>query len=205
MTYHSHSAKQRVLRVPLAAIRVGTPESGISEVYLFQGVDYHQFLHLLNAFHLKQSCEKLAMTKTQLKSVLSLAQGHRERELIRYTTVAAAGLSASGARKHYGFNGFNKRVELVENALQEAEAIHAAFESVAHVQEAATLSLFGIESTRESDSSSSEDDTADIDKLPQPESHTGVVFSREEILSLLISGSWNWYELVQWLRRVVLN
>ena len=44
----SHSAKQRVLRMPLAAIRVGTPESGISEVYLFeliQGVDYHQFLH----------------------------------------------------------------------------------------------------------------------------------------------------------------
>ena len=35
-----------------------------------------------------------------------------------------------------------------------------------------------------------------MDKLPQPESHTGVVFSREEILSLLISGSWNWYELV---------
>ena len=77
------------------------------------------FSILLNAFHLKQSCEKLAMTKTQLKSVLSLAQGHRERELIRYTAGAAAGLSASGARKHYGFDGFNKRVELVENALKQ--------------------------------------------------------------------------------------
>ena len=35
VTYHSHSAKQRLLQTPLAAICVGTPESGLAEVYLF--------------------------------------------------------------------------------------------------------------------------------------------------------------------------
>ena len=30
--YHTCSAKRRVLRMPLAAVRVGAPESGVSEV-----------------------------------------------------------------------------------------------------------------------------------------------------------------------------
>lgn len=56
LTYHSHCAKQHVSKMPLAALRVGTPESGVAEVYLFElikGVDYHQFLNLLNSFTLK--------------------------------------------------------------------------------------------------------------------------------------------------------
>jgi len=33
-TYHSHSAKRRLLRLPLAALRLGNTDSGQSEVYL---------------------------------------------------------------------------------------------------------------------------------------------------------------------------
>jgi hypothetical protein len=61
VTYHSHSAK-RLLQLPLVALRVGNPESGFSEVYLFEhfrNVNYQQFLRLLNTFHaekMKKSC-----------------------------------------------------------------------------------------------------------------------------------------------------
>lgn len=70
LTYHSHCAKQHVLKTPLAALQVGTPESGVAEVYLFElikGVDYHQFLNLLNSFHFEMSCKNktLAMSKQQ--------------------------------------------------------------------------------------------------------------------------------------------
>ena len=53
VTYHTENAKRRVLKMPLAALRVGCPESGFSEVYLFEyskGVNYQQFLCLLNSF-----------------------------------------------------------------------------------------------------------------------------------------------------------
>ena len=140
------------------------------------------------------------MSKKQLKSVLSLAQGDNERALIRYTAVAASGVSASGARKHYGFDGVNAKMEQVENALQEAEAVHCAFESVVHVQEAATLALFGIDCNAESDFSSgssegeSDDDTAGLDSLAQSE--TREVFSRDEMIGVLKAGTCNWFELV---------
>lgn len=81
--------------------------------------------------------------------------------------------------------------------MQEAKAIRSAFESVARVQEAATLALFGIECTAESDFSSSsetDDDTANSDISAQSE--TGGVFSSDEMLCVLKEGCWNWFELV---------
>ena len=83
VTYHTENAKRWVLKMPLAALRVVCPKSGLSEVYLFEyskGVNYQQFLCLLNSFHLEKTTKKLSMTKQQLKNVLSLAQSDRERE-----------------------------------------------------------------------------------------------------------------------------
>ena len=82
-TYHSHSAKCCLLQLPLVAMRVGNPRSGLSEVYLFEhspNVNYQQFLHLLNAFHLEKSTKKLFMSKEQLRGILSIAKSDRERE-----------------------------------------------------------------------------------------------------------------------------
>lgn len=62
VTYHSHSAKRRLLQLPLVAIRVGQPKSGVSQIYLFEyipNINYHQFLHLLNAFHKEKVTKRL--------------------------------------------------------------------------------------------------------------------------------------------------
>ena len=85
VTYHTENAKCRVLKMPLAALRVGCPKSGMSEIYLFEyskGLNYQQFLWLLNSFHLEKTTKRLSMTKQQLRNVLSLAKSDREREVI---------------------------------------------------------------------------------------------------------------------------
>lgn len=93
MTYHSHSAKRHLLQLPLVA-RVGTPQSGVAELYLceyFPGVKYRHFLHFLNAFHTEKSSQSITFYKQHLKDVLSIAQNERERECIQYTAFAVSG------------------------------------------------------------------------------------------------------------------
>ena len=90
-----------MLRMLLAAIRVGLPSSGVSEVYLFEYTPGVNYRHFLNTFHLEKTTKKLCMTKQQLKGVWSIAQNEREKELIHYTAVVSSGLSATGARKAF--------------------------------------------------------------------------------------------------------
>lgn len=98
VTYHSHSTKRRLLQLPLVALRVGHPQSGFSEVYLFEHfptVNYHQFLRLLDRFHTEKTNKRLLMSKQELKHVLSIATSSRERECIRITAVLASGISGT--------------------------------------------------------------------------------------------------------------
>ena len=44
------------------------------------------------------------MTKDHLGQLLALAQSDRERECIKYAVFKTSGLSASAARKFYGFS-----------------------------------------------------------------------------------------------------
>lgn len=86
-------------------------------------MNYQQFLCLLNSFHLEKSTKKLTMTKQQLKGLLSIAQSDREREMIRCTAVLASGLSASGARKHFGLDSFQRQSQRVEDVIEEIKAV----------------------------------------------------------------------------------
>lgn len=68
VSYHSHNAKRRFLRMPYAALQVGLPKSGYAEVFLFKhfaGVNYNQFLQLLNFVysekHTKWLCPKKSL------------------------------------------------------------------------------------------------------------------------------------------------
>ena len=86
IAYHSHSAKRRLLQLPLVALCVSEAKSGLSEVYLFEnssGVDYRQFLNLLNTLHFQKNSRELAMSKSDLKDILSLAKTDKERECAR--------------------------------------------------------------------------------------------------------------------------
>ncbi len=200
VTYHSHSAKRRLLQLPLVALRVWCPESGLSEVYLFEhypGVNDRQFLHLLKVFQFERSSKKLAMTKQQLKNILSIAQSDREKECIRYTALVTSGLSATGARRHFGFEGNTERVRRVENAIEEAKEICSAIDSIAKLQEKATLAQFGIEVSDDSDSSSSDTDDNDMSLSGNTEGlRRPSAFQEEQMVHVLRAAQFNWFELV---------
>ena len=115
--YHIVNAKCKLLKMPVASLRIGDPNSGASCVYLLElqdNVDYKQVLNLLNQYHSEKSSQDLPFSKTDLKAVLSLATSDKERELIRYTACRVSGLTATAAEKHYGIQGMNERVKRVE-------------------------------------------------------------------------------------------
>lgn len=127
-------------------------------------VNYRSFLHLLNSFHHEKYKKKLALTTQELQGIPSIAQSDSEREAVRYTAFKVSGLSATGARKHYGFHAISERAVGVKDAIAETKAIHSAFEGITKVQEAAVLSQFGVDVTDLTDSSNeSEVDYDDVD------------------------------------------
>ena len=103
VTYHAINAKRKLLKMPIAALRVGNTASGTSCVYLFEhseSVNYHQLLQLLNHYHEKDSSSSVSITKADIRDILSLTTSDEERELIRYGVWKASGLSATGAARH---------------------------------------------------------------------------------------------------------
>lgn len=115
--------------------------------------------------------------------------------MIRYTAVLSSGLSATGARKHFGLGAVQQRAVKVENVVEEVKAIRLAFESVANIQESATLAQFGITSNSDMSSSESESDEDDAGEIPDL-THTEGSFSKDDILALLKAGQWNWFDVV---------
>ena len=106
--------------------------------------------------------------------MLSIAQSDRGRESIRYTALVASGVSATSARRMFGFERVPERVTCMDDAIAEAEAIRSAYDRVAKVQEKVTLAQFGVTYEDDTDSSSSssdvEDDTEASERLSCHES-----------------------------------
>ena len=195
VTYHSHSVKHRLLQLPLVALRVGNPDSGFSEVYLFEhfpNVNYQQFLRLLNTFQ-EKSKKKMLMSKEQLKRILSIATSPRERECIQVTAVLASGLSATSARRHFGFDGVTARVKAIDDIAREIETIRIAHEEIAEVQEKAAMAQFGIDQP-DSSPGSSESESDGEGELSCHKSK--VVLPINEVVDHLRGGQFNWLELV---------
>ena len=98
VTYSSATAKCKLLKMPLAAITLGSPSSGTSEVYLMEAVQGVDYLKLIEFLESKMSKGMMpGLTKQQVKDLLCFAQSDRERETLRYTVCHASGLTSSGA------------------------------------------------------------------------------------------------------------
>lgn len=83
VSYNSHQAKRRLLQMPLATIRIGSPSSGNSMVYVmefFKGVDYSNLRRVLE-FSIKSSTSQHRVNKKEMQDILLLASTNRERDL----------------------------------------------------------------------------------------------------------------------------
>ena len=169
----------------------------MAELYVceyFPAVNYCQFLHILNAFHAEKCSQKITFNKQHFKDLLSIAQNDRERECIRYTAFAVSGLSATGARKHFGLEHMTERAERVQRTIEEAKAIRSAIQSISETQKKVALAEFGIQMSDESDSGTDSDVTEDSDiDLPQ---HPSVTPQDTDLIQLLQLAEFNWFEFI---------
>ena len=198
ITYRSESAKQRLLRIPLVALRVGMPNSGQSIVYLCEytpNVNYRHFVTLLSA---SQSAQKCPLTKEKLKDIMSVAQSDRERECIRYTAFVTSGLSATAARKQFGFDNMTTRSQRFEDAINEIRATREAIDSLCKIQEKVALAEYGIYISSDSEDMTDGEETSltDIDSSENERCNPKVV-AVEDAIKMATAAKFNWFEIAQ--------
>ena len=87
---------------------------------------------------------EVRLSKNELQDLLKLAQSDRERECVRYAVWKASGLSAKGARKHFGFGNITERAEKVSACLEEIKTITRDVEEMCKIQETAMLTSLNL-------------------------------------------------------------
>lgn len=187
LSYKTDIARQRVLRMPLACIRLGSTEKGTSAWYLteyIEGVNYQKFACFAETL-VRSECSTPTIHKAEVKALLGLAQSDRERELIRYSVFKASGVSSTKARKSFGFERMNHRATRVEAVLEEVRCIHEAVNDLAHTQDKALLQSMGFilpDSESDSDSDCTCDDpmtTQDYIESPRKGTTAETYLNRE--------------------------
>lgn len=121
------------------------------------GIDYLRFTQFSHAFvpNLHPRSQP-AMDKSQVKSLLQLAQSSRERELIQYAVYKSSVVTESAARKVYGFENMLQQEKRIEECIADARSIHEAIDQLAHTLDQAVLLACGIQLWSDSDT---EDET----------------------------------------------
>ena len=171
LTYKQDTARLRLLQMPLVCICLGDSRKQTQFWYLvefIEGVDYMKFVHFAAALQSAKPVANPAISSSEVKSILSLAQSDRERELIRYSVFKASGLSVTAARKVFGFLGMDVRSHQVEEAIDEARRICEAVDSLARTREKAILLSMGVELESELESDDAEGEELNIDPVYDP-------------------------------------
>ena len=154
VSYTAERARRKLLQMPLASVTVGKPSDGNSYAILTECFKDERVGVLVNAMiqaQYQQVPKKL--DKGCVRMLLNLAQNDRERECLKYTVIKASGISASEARRRYGFENMTTRLPRVEKAIAEVQEIREAFESLARIQDKAVLATFGMVDSGSSDDS----------------------------------------------------
>ena len=121
--YSAKRAITKLLQMPLVSVRIGRPSSGMSFTILlemFAGTDYLKLGMLLNQMAempMEGPGSSQNMERSFVKMLLNLAQSPRERECLRVAIVKASGISASKARRDYGFEKMDERTAIVEHCI----------------------------------------------------------------------------------------
>ena len=196
--YKSDIALQRLLQMPLAAIRIGTPNSGKAAWFLIEYVESVNYVNFArfseSVFNLKKTTTAVGIDKDKIKALLGLATSDRERELIRFSVFKASGLTQTGARKQLGFERMNARSEQVEKCIEDAQSIREAIDKLAVLQDKSLLVAMGLEPECCSSESEAESDTDSQSE--------GVCISNKQLPSfevlreVLQQGEYNWFTVM---------
>ena len=197
VTYTSAKAKRRLLQLPLAAITISTSINGNAEVYLLEALNSLDYTKLIEFIESKMGTKSHSpFSKEDMKHLLTLAQSHREREVLRHIICKTSQLSATAACKLYGWQKMTNRSAAVEEYLKDANDIREAIENIATTQEHAVLLSLGISDEL---SPSSEDDTSDDNESRLDDgscSHLKYNHTTSELNTILVESNCNWYDFI---------
>ena len=70
-----------------------------------------------------------------------MASSDRERKLIKYSVFKTAALSATSARRQFGFDQIAERANAVEHCIEGASQIRLAIDKLSQVQDKALLAV----------------------------------------------------------------
>ena len=167
--YKSDHARRRLLQMPLACVRIDF-RAGVSECYILEHrpqTNYESIISLLKNVVHKDSGTRSSLSKHEIKTLLTICQSDRERECIRYAIYKASGVTATQARKQFGFEHMNQRSKQVKEALKHALYIRQAIDKLARTKELAVLHALGI-NLAESDCDTSSGESTDEDEQFEP-------------------------------------
>lgn len=110
-------------------------------------MDYIKFAPLANALCSSNRSVRSSTTisKSEIKSIMTLAQSDRECELIRYSVFKVSGISYTAAKHIFGFQDMKSSETRILNSIKESRAICEAVDDLAHTSDMALLSSMGID------------------------------------------------------------
>ena len=193
VTYNAGNAKRRLLQMLLAALlpKINKESPKVYVMELIPRVDYEKLVNIFESATKATSSQ--ALSKSELQNFLTLAQSDRERELVKYTAFKTSGLTASAARRRYGFDNMSKRAARVEACIEECLHIHESINSLSEDQEAAAMQLLGINDSGTDGSSKMDSSGEQDDSLLQNTPETNY-FDYDEVGPILRESQFNWFE-----------
>ena len=129
------------------------------------------------------------VNKSVVKSLLGLCQSDRERECIRYAFFKSSGMSATQARKSFGFERMVSRSKKVEQAIEHARYIRSSVEKLSKIKEKAVQRNLGIDFDDDSSSDEAFEEPSTLPLLTQEELNV------EEMTKLVKDSLFNWFEI----------
>lgn len=133
IVYKADTAMSRLLRLPLACIRIGETSDGTSHLIVMEsvkGADYEKIREIYSRC-LKSMGSPRLMSKDEVKQLLTL---NREKEMLRYAIFKSSGVTQSMARKHFGFERMNERSAEVEMCIDQIKHIHESCEEMVAIR-----------------------------------------------------------------------
>ena len=212
VTYTAEHARRLLLQMPLVAIRIGDPKKGCSFIILmekFPGTDYSKMANILAGLANSSMPHTFSLEKPVVKMLLSIAESDRERECLRYAIYKASGMTATMARRTYGFEDMSAHAVCVESVLSEVKQIREAIDELANTQESLLLSQLGFNVQPDSSTDLSTDDSSEndafavqcVEQCDKINSYTRYCHGMDEddgnMHSLLMKCKYNWFEFLE--------
>lgn len=164
--YISNKAVRRLMNLPVIIFDTKTKLVGADRLFVTENksnMDCKSFVRWYSEVIKSENVMGSLLSKEKLKAICDLASSEKDRMLLKHAVCEAQGLSAKEASRKYGVYNLHKLKEHVNQALDQAQEIRSAVNTLAEIEEKATLEALGI---FVDDENSEEEEDEGPDEIP---------------------------------------